>query len=253
MTTTARPTSLPELDEAGRRLMSTEARTATTFTDQPVTDEQLREIYEPTTFGPTSARSARCGPGFSGRTRAVTASCRRSTRVTAPGRIPLRWSPSRATTTPFASGSRSPFPSGPSCARCSSRMRDRAARLNGALRAAHPILAVRAVGAAAGPVNGFDTDPVDAEFFAGTGRPPHPVVNIASSRPRRRRGRATSGPAMSRLIRPSSSSVATCACRPGTPGDWSGAVTQEALADLMSIVADADWRRAPTSTIGGHP
>jgi 3-hydroxypropanoate dehydrogenase len=48
-------TRLPALDEDGRRLLFTDARTANTFTDEPVTDEQLRTIYELAKFGPTSA------------------------------------------------------------------------------------------------------------------------------------------------------------------------------------------------------
>jgi 3-hydroxypropanoate dehydrogenase len=39
-------TSLTRLNDGGRALLFTEARTANTFSDRPVTGEQLREIYE---------------------------------------------------------------------------------------------------------------------------------------------------------------------------------------------------------------
>jgi hypothetical protein len=39
-------TSLTRLNDDGRALLFTEARTANTFSDRPVTGEQLREIYE---------------------------------------------------------------------------------------------------------------------------------------------------------------------------------------------------------------
>lgn len=47
-------------------------------------------------------------------------------------------------------------------------MREGAARYNGALQAAYFIIAVRAVGLAAGPMIGFDAAAVDTEFFTGT-------------------------------------------------------------------------------------
>jgi len=43
-------------------------------------------------------------------------------------------------------------------------MRDSAARYNGALQAAYFIIAIRAVGLAAGPMIGFDAAAVDSEF-----------------------------------------------------------------------------------------
>lgn len=57
-------------------------------------------------------------------------------------------------------------------------MRENSARYNGALQAAYFIVAIRAVGLAAGPMAGFDTAAVDAEFFAGTTWHSHLLVNI---------------------------------------------------------------------------
>lgn len=62
-------------------------------------------------------------------------------------------------------------------------MRENAARYNGALQAAYLIIAIRAVGLAAGPMIGFDAAAVDAEFFAGTTWRSHLVINIGSPGP----------------------------------------------------------------------
>ena len=43
------------LEPKARELLFTEARTANTFTDEPVTSDQLRAVYELTKWAPTSA------------------------------------------------------------------------------------------------------------------------------------------------------------------------------------------------------
>ena len=47
----------PRLDDAGRALLFTEARTANSFTDTAVTDEELREIWELARFAPLAFRA----------------------------------------------------------------------------------------------------------------------------------------------------------------------------------------------------
>src|SRR5690242_14489668 len=42
------------LDAAAQDLLFREARTANTFTDEPVSDEQVRAIYDLVKFGPTA-------------------------------------------------------------------------------------------------------------------------------------------------------------------------------------------------------
>ena len=42
------------LDPAAQDLLFREARTANTFTDEPVTDEQVQAIYDLVKYGPTS-------------------------------------------------------------------------------------------------------------------------------------------------------------------------------------------------------
>ena len=47
--------SRPRLDEAGRALLFTEARTANTFAGTPVTDEELAAVWELAKWPPTAA------------------------------------------------------------------------------------------------------------------------------------------------------------------------------------------------------
>jgi 3-hydroxypropanoate dehydrogenase len=185
-TSPSSPTILPTADENARQLLFTEARTANTFTDQAVTDEQLREIYELAKFGPTSAnisplRILFVGLG-EGRERLVPLmnEGNRAKTATAPvvavlandhafhERIPELL--------PFKPELREVFAANDS-------MRENSARYNGALQAAYFIIAVRAVGLAAGPMIGFDAAAVDTEFFVDTTWQSQLVVNIGSPGP----------------------------------------------------------------------
>ncbi|MFZ8968958.1 MAG: nitroreductase family protein, partial [Ilumatobacteraceae bacterium] len=42
------------IDDAARQLLFTEARTANTFTSEPVSDEQVAAVYDLVRFGPTT-------------------------------------------------------------------------------------------------------------------------------------------------------------------------------------------------------
>ncbi|MGW0086572.1 malonic semialdehyde reductase [Streptomyces sp. NPDC003393] len=174
------------LDDHGRRLMFTEARTANTFTDEPVTDEQLAEIYELAKFGPTSAninplRILFTRPG-EGRDRLLPLmnEGNRAKTATAPVVAVL------ANDQAFHERIPELFPFKPELREIfagNKALRDDSARYNGALQAAYFFFAVRAVGLAAGPMIGFDAAAVDAEFFTRTTWQSHLVVNIGNPGP----------------------------------------------------------------------
>ena len=183
ITTPTRPARLAPVDEQARRTLFTEARTANAFTDEPVSDEQLLAIYELAKFGPTSANTSplrilftRAGEGRE-RLVAVMNEGNRAKTASAPvvavladdhafhERIPELL--------PFKPELREVFAA-------DAGMREGAARYNGALQAAYFIIAVRAVGLAAGPMLGFDAAGVDAEFFAGTTWRSQLVVNVGN-------------------------------------------------------------------------
>jgi 3-hydroxypropanoate dehydrogenase len=169
------------LDEHGRKLLFTEARTANTFTDEPVTDEQLRAVYELTKFAPTSANTQplrvlyvrkgegrdRLVPHMAGANGAKTASAP----VVAILAADLGFHQHIPTVFPIRPEMKDSFEANP-------EGREQHARFNATLQAGYFLLGVRAAGLAAGPMSGFDADGVDREFFADGRLKSILVVNI---------------------------------------------------------------------------
>jgi 3-hydroxypropanoate dehydrogenase len=164
----------------------TDARTANTFTDEPVTDEQLRAIFELAKYPPTAANTqplrvlyVRDGEP---RERLLTHmnEGNRAKTATAPVVAVL------AADTDFHEFIPRVFP-------IRAQMRDalagdvqgreRMARFNATLQIGYWLLAVRAAGLAAGPMGGFDADGLDKEFFADNGWRSVLVVNIGRPGP----------------------------------------------------------------------
>ncbi|MFE9535939.1 malonic semialdehyde reductase [Streptomyces sp. NPDC006691] len=168
------------LDPAAQDLLFREARTANTFTDEPVTDEQVQAIYDLVKYGPTAfnqsplrvtlVRSAEA------RERLVQhmAEGNRPKTATAPLVAIL------SADNEFHEELPALFPHFPAAkdAFFSERpARESAALLNSALQAAYFIVGVRAAGLAAGPMTGFDAAGVQKEFLDGD-HTPLMVVNI---------------------------------------------------------------------------
>ena len=169
------------LDANAQKLLFTEARTANTFSDEPVSDEQLRAIADLAKWPPTMANTnplrilflrtpggrERLGPLMSDGNRAKT--------VSAPAvavlAIDTDFHDKIPELLPFRPELRDAFVA-------DAENRERVATFNGALQAGYFILAVRAAGLAAGPMLGFDGPGIDAEFFAGGSWKTILVVNI---------------------------------------------------------------------------
>jgi 3-hydroxypropanoate dehydrogenase len=185
MTTSAADSRLDEdrtaLDALSRELLFTAARSANTFSDEAVSDEQLHEITELAKWPPTMANTnplrilfvrtpegrRRLGPLMSDGNRDKT--------VSAPAVAVL------AVDIDFHDKIPELFPSRPEMRDNfvdQAELRERLATFNGALQAGYFILAVRAAGLAAGPMLGFDGPGIDAEFFAGRSWKAILVVNI---------------------------------------------------------------------------
>ena len=185
MTTSAADSRLDEdrtaLDALSRELLFTAARSANTFSDEAVSDEQLHEITELAKWPPTMANTnplrilfvrtpdgkRRLGPLMSDGNRDKT--------VSAPAVAVL------AVDIDFHDKIPELFPSRPEMRDNfvdQAELRERLATFNGALQAGYFILAVRAAGLAAGPMLGFDGPGIDAEFFAGRSWKTILVVNI---------------------------------------------------------------------------
>jgi len=160
--------TLPRLDDDGRAVLFTSARTANNFSDRPVPPEQLREIYELMKWGPTWANTlplrilylttpegkARLLPHLAPGNTAKAGSAP----VTAILAIDSTYHHHIPRLLPFRPEMRDALDADP-------ELRDQIAVGSGWLQAAYFIFAVRAVGLAAGPMGGFDPQGVDAEFF----------------------------------------------------------------------------------------
>ncbi|MFD3655143.1 malonic semialdehyde reductase [Streptomyces sp. NPDC058620] len=158
------------LDPAAQDLLFREARSANTFTDEPVTDEQVQAIYDLVKYGPTAfnqsplrvvlVRSAE------GRERLVKhmAEGNQPKTATAPLVAIL------AADNEFHEELPALLPHFPQAkdAFFSERpVREQAAALNASLQAGYFIVGVRAAGLAAGPMTGYDAAGIEKEFLDG--------------------------------------------------------------------------------------
>ncbi|MBP2368095.1 malonic semialdehyde reductase [Pseudonocardia parietis] len=178
------PTSvrLPRLDEAGRAALFTDARTANTFTGEPVSDETLRAIWELAQWPPTAANTQPLRVTFvrtgAGRERLIPllAEGNRAKSEAAPVVALL------AADLDFHEHAPVTFPVKPDFRESLEEQgrggREPMARFNASLQVGYFLLAARAHGLAAGPMAGFDADAVTAEFFPGGRHRALLVVNL---------------------------------------------------------------------------
>ncbi len=162
------PPALARLDDTGRALLFTDARTANSFAPTPVTDDELNEIWELAKWPPTAANIqplrvlyVRPGPG---RDRLVEhmADGNKAKTASAPAVAVL------ALDTQFHEHIPAVMPYKPELRdvfEANETMRTETGRFSAALQAGYFLLAVRAHGLAAGPMGGFDAAALDADFF----------------------------------------------------------------------------------------
>jgi nitroreductase len=161
-------------------LLFREARTANTFSDEPVTDEQIAAIYDLMKYAPTAMNMqplrivlVRQGEPRE-RLLKHMADGNRDKTANAPLVAVL------AADTEFHEHLHRTFPHFPGAkdAFADDAAREQAARFNATLQAGYFFLGVRAAGLAAGPMAGFDAAALDADLFAGTSLRSLVVVNI---------------------------------------------------------------------------
>lgn len=180
MTTTVQLSPLAALDARARATLFTDARTANTFSSEPVSDEALSDIWELARWAPTSANVQPLRIVFvrtpEGRERLLPHmnEGNRPKTASAPAVAIL------ATDLDFHEHIPRLFPPRPELKEAFAEpgFRHDSARFNGILQAGYFLLAVRALGLAAGPMLGFDSTGIDSEFFAGTPFRSILVVNI---------------------------------------------------------------------------
>ena len=181
MTDTTQSIALEPLDARGREIVFTHARTVNTFADTPVSDEQLRDIWELTRFTPTMANIQPMRVVFvrtpEGKDRLVEhmAEGNRAKTAAAPVTAIVAYDKNWHEQIPHV------FPIRPEMKdhfAADEAARHGAGNFSAALQAGAFILAVRAAGLAAGPMAGYDKDAIDAEFFPDGDWTTLMVVNI---------------------------------------------------------------------------
>jgi 3-hydroxypropanoate dehydrogenase len=176
------PQALDVLDDAGRKVLFTEARTANTFAEVAVADDELAMIWELARWSPSAANGQPLRVLFV-RTRAGKERLlrhldedNRAKTLRAPAVAVLAYD------VDFHEQMPTVFPARGDMLRAAFadqiETRESIAAYNSALQTGVFLLAVRAAGLAAGPMAGVDRAGVDEEFFAGTSWRSHLVVNI---------------------------------------------------------------------------
>ncbi|WP_346535626.1 malonic semialdehyde reductase [Micromonospora sp. DPT] len=155
------------LDREAQDLLFRAARTANTFTDEPVTDAQVAAIHDLVRYGPTALNGQ---PLRVLLVRSAPARARLLPHVSAGNRAKTAAAPLvavLAADVDFHHRLPELFPHRPEA---KDWLADRAervaqARFNATLQAGYFLLGVRAAGLAAGPMAGFDAAGVQGEFF----------------------------------------------------------------------------------------
>jgi len=174
-----------ELDRASLDQLFREARTNNGWLDRPVSDEQLRGIYELMKWGPTSANSSPARLVFL-RSREAK---QRLVPALAPGNVDqtLQAPVAAIVAQDIEFYERLPelFPHGDARSWFvgNQPLIETTAFRNSSLQGAYLILAVRALGLDAGPMSGFDNETVDREFFPDRRVKSNFLVNIGYGDP----------------------------------------------------------------------
>jgi 3-hydroxypropanoate dehydrogenase len=169
------------LDAAAQDLLFREARTANTFTDEPVTDEQIHAVYDLIKYAPTSLNMSplRIFLVRSDDARARLVSHLSDGNKEKTGKAPLV--AILAADHEFHEELPRLFPHFPQAKdmfAADDTVREGASRLNATLQVGYFILGLRAAGLAAGPMTGFDAAGLNKDFFADGDHSVLAVVNI---------------------------------------------------------------------------
>jgi nitroreductase len=174
------------LDSAAQDLLFRKARTANTFTDTAVTDEQVQDIYDLVKYAPTSMNQQPLRVVLirseDARKRLVgyMAEGNKKKTDTAPLVALL------AADNEFHEELPTQFPHFPQAKDmffAERPVRERSAAFNAALQVGYFIIGVRAAGLAAGPMTGFDAEGLTKEFFPEGDHSVLAVVNIGNPGP----------------------------------------------------------------------
>ncbi|MER8182865.1 malonic semialdehyde reductase [Kitasatospora sp. NPDC094015] len=169
------------LDAAAQDLLFREARTANTFTDEPVSDEQVQAIYDLVKYAPTAMNQQPLritlvrSPEARERLVNLMSDGNKAKTAAAPLVAILaqdnEFHHELPTLFPH-------FPQAKDVVFAERPAREASAAMNATLQAAYFIIGVRAAGLAAGPMLGYDAEGINKEFFADGEHSVVTVINI---------------------------------------------------------------------------
>jgi nitroreductase len=160
-----------KLDDNALDQLFRTARTRNGWADRPVTEEQLRELYDTLKFGPTSAN---CCPARFVWVRSAEGKSKLSALASANNQPKILAAPVTVIIgydLDFSEQIPKLFPARAEAMKAAFKdpvLAQTTAFRNSTLQGAYLILAARALGLDCGPMSGFNNEAVDREFFAGT-------------------------------------------------------------------------------------
>ncbi|HTR16817.1 MAG TPA: malonic semialdehyde reductase [Acetobacteraceae bacterium] len=181
------------LDDDALDVLFRAAHTETRWTDEPVSDDTLRQLYDLMRLGPTSANSSPGrfvflrSPEAKERLRPALSAGNVAKTLAAPVTVIVAYDARFYDALPRLfphADARSWFAGDPALA-------EETAFRNGTLQGGYLILAARALGLGTGPMSGFDREAVDQEFFLGSDWKSNFLVNLGHGDPA---GRHPRGP-----------------------------------------------------------
>lgn len=182
-----RETNNVTLDDAGRRLLFTEARTSRSFDSQPIPASVLAEMWELTRHAPTAWNSQ---PLHVVHVTSPEAKQRLLPLVDERNRVKVQQAPVTsilAADSGFHNDLPTLFPPAPELRDMlesqGRQVREHIARFNASIQIGYFILAARAVGLVTGPMVGFDAEGTTAEFLDRSRLTALLLVNLGLSGP----------------------------------------------------------------------
>jgi 3-hydroxypropanoate dehydrogenase len=173
------------LDDAALDLLFREAHTHNKWTDQPVTDDELRTLFDLLKMGPTSANTSPARfvfvrtPHGKEKLRPALSTGNTDKTMAAPVTVIVAYDPNFHDHLPRLfphADARSWFVENPALTK-------ETAFRNGTLQGAYLIMAARALGLDCGPMSGFDNAKVDEAFLADRGWKSNFLINIGHGDP----------------------------------------------------------------------
>lgn len=169
-----------KLDDTALDTLFRHARTQNKFEPRPVSDDELRAVFELMKWGPTSANSSPARfvfvrtPEGKEKLRPSLSAGNLDKTMAAPVTVIVAYEPKFYDHLPRLfphADARSWFAGNDALA-------EETAFRNGTLQGAYFIIAARALGLDCGPMSGFDKAKVDAEFFADSGWKANFLINL---------------------------------------------------------------------------